>query len=259
MYIKSEYSDLASYIKEEIEMEKVTKRGSRGNAVKRVQEWLCYHNIAVVADGIYGYVTEDAVKNFQYANDIPTTGIVDERTFKAFVAPMEAVLENQINQSMPFSQAVAEFAVAHLKMHPREFGGDNRGPWVRLYMKGVDGPYQYWCAGFVSFCMKQAAEALNISLPIQTSPSCDTLAAQAKREGIFVSERDVDPENLPEGSIFLVRNTSTDWTHTGIVTTAGERVFRTIEGNTNDDGGRNGYEVCARSRGYGDKDFIIFN
>ncbi len=34
-------------------------------------------------------------------------------------------------------------------------------------------------------------------------------------------------------------------------------VFHTIEGNTNDDGSRNGYEVCARRRGYGKKDFVL--
>lgn len=31
---------------------------------------------------------------------------------------------------------------------------------------------------------------------------------------------------------------------------------RTIEGNTNDDGSREGYEVCARTRDYNEMDFI---
>lgn len=259
MYIKSRYSELISWIKEEIEMEKVTRRGSRGNAVKRVQEWLCYHNLQVVADGIFGYVTQDAVMNFQFAHKLEPTGVADNVTYKALVAPMESALNSPINRSMPFNEAVAQFAVSHLKMHPREFGGDNKGPWVRLYMNGNDGAAYPWCAGFVSFCMRQAAEALNISMPIPATGSCDYLAAQAEREGIFVSEREIDPENIPEGSIFLVRRSPTDWTHTGFVTTAEDRIFRTIEGNTNDDGSRNGYEVCARSRGYGDKDFIIFD
>lgn len=259
MYLLDQPEELRSWIKEEIEMEKETRKGSRGNAVKRVQEWLCYHNLQVVADGVFGYVTQDAVMNFQFSQDLNPTGVVDENTFRALVSPMEQVLQNPINRSMPFNQAVAEFAVSHLKMHPREFGGDNKGPWVRLYMNGNDGSAYPWCAGFVSFCMRQAAEALNIDMPIRPTGSCDYLAAQAEREGIFVSESEVEPENLPEGSIFLVRRSSTDWTHTGFVTTAEDRVFRTIEGNTNDDGHRNGYEVCARSRGYGDKDFIVFN
>jgi len=35
-------------------------------------------------------------------------------------------------------------------------------------------------------------------------------------------------------------------------------VFQTIEGNTNDDGSREGYEGCQRVRGYASKDFIVW-
>jgi len=41
------------------------------------------------------------------------------------------------------------------------------------------------------------------------------------------------------------------------VTSAGDTLYQTIEGNTNDDGSREGYEVCARRRGYSKTDFII--
>jgi hypothetical protein len=34
-------------------------------------------------------------------------------------------------------------------------------------------------------------------------------------------------------------------------------VFETIEGNTNDDGSREGYEVCRRFRSYQKTDFIL--
>lgn len=50
--------------------------------------------------------------------------------------------------------------------------------------------------------------------------------------------------------------TGTDWTHTGFVTMFNKDFFDTIEGNTNDDGNREGYEVCARTRGYKNEDFI---
>ncbi|WP_223671179.1 peptidoglycan-binding domain-containing protein [Kangiella shandongensis] len=240
-------------------MERVTREGSRGNAVKRVQEWLCYHNLQVVIDGIFGFVTQDAVMNFQFFNGLEPNGVVDTQTYQALVKPMTAVLKNPINHSMPFNEAVAEFARLHLSVHPREFGGDNRGPWVRLYLDGHDGDKFYWCAGFVRFCMRQAAEALNISMPMKTSGSCDYMAAQGENEGFFVSEGDVTHRDIPTGSMFLVRKTDNDWTHVGLVIKAEESVFRTIEGNTNDDGSSNGYEVCERSRGYSDKDFIIFN
>jgi hypothetical protein len=54
-----------------------------------------------------------------------------------------------------------------------------------------------------------------------------------------------------------VRKTASDWTHTGIVVEVGPEGFKTIEGNTNDEGVSNGFEVCMRSRSYKDKDFIL--
>ena len=47
------------------------------------------------------------------------------------------------------------------------------------------------------------------------------------------------------------------YAHTGIVVQAGPDTFKTIEGNTNDDGSAEGYEVCARVRGYTGIDFIV--
>ena len=54
----------------------------------------------------------------------------------------------------------------------------------------------------------------------------------------------------PTGS---VRNTrwrcdEMDWTHTGIVTKVEGKMVHTIEGNTNDEGSREGFEVCQRIR-----------
>ena len=57
--------------------------------------------------------------------------------------------------------------------------------------------------------------------------------------------------------MFLVRRTPTDWTHVGFVSDASASSFATVEGNTNDDGDREGYEVCARRRGYNNMDFIL--
>ena len=57
-------------------------------------------------------------------------------------------------------------------------------------------------------------------------------------------------------ALFLIRRTATDWIHTGIVVSANAEIIETIEGNTNDDGHRDGYEACHRIRGYKNKDPI---
>ena len=59
-----------------------------------------------------------------------------------------------------------------------------------------------------------------------------------------------------KGAIFFVRKPD-QWIHTGIVSEAFMDYFITIEGNTNNDGNPEGYEVCQRNRGYEDKNFIL--
>lgn len=64
------------------------KRGDNKTAVKRVQEWLCLHEIHVGIDKDFGPATETAVKQFQSENGLPSTGAVNQPTFDALVQPM---------------------------------------------------------------------------------------------------------------------------------------------------------------------------
>lgn len=126
-------------------------------------------------------------------------------------------------------------------------------------MNGHEGADCPWCAGFVSFVIGQACDAMGRSRPFPSTFSCDDLARYASGEGLFVHEAEVAAgKRIPPGSIFLVRATPSDWPHTGTVVEAASESFETIEGNTNDDGCREGYEVCQRTRGYGSKDFVVF-
>jgi hypothetical protein len=97
--------------------------------------------------------------------------------------------------------------------------------------------------------------------PFKRTFSCDILASQAIATERFISGRDiakgkVQKSSLPVGCFFLNRRTDNDWNHTGIVIAFHDDHFETIEGNTNDAGDREGYEVCQRIRGYEGKDFV---
>jgi hypothetical protein len=87
-------------------------------------------------------------------------------------------------------------------------------------MNGHEGAEWPWCAGFVSFVLKQASATGGLAMPVSATFSCDLLATDARRRGRFLAERDVTgPGDVPPGSIFLNRRVGGDWVHTGIRTT----------------------------------------
>jgi len=265
------FNQVPKYIRSEIDPpEQVIEQGNRGNHVKQIQEWLNFHRCRTGVDADFGPATRDCVKDFQNKSNLPSTGKVDITTWHALVKPMtDALLEPANLSTMNAGEAVLAVANQHVNQNPFEIGGANCGPWVRLYCEGHDGAQWAWCAGFVTFIMHQAYFYRDQKTPIKGSVSCDTLAAQAIAAGLFVNESDITSErvkwdSLGECGLFLRRRTSTDWTHTGFfhggTGPVRELVFSTIEGNTNDEGGREGFEACRRKRSVnkGDYDFVKF-
>jgi hypothetical protein len=234
-------------------------RGAQGRKVKLAQEWLSLSEISLNPDGDYGPATERAVERFQAVRGLPASGRIDVDTWMALIMPILRANSPILAGDKTLGELVIDYASQHLAEHPREIG-HNKGPWVRMYLNGLEAP---WCAGFVFYCVNQAARTMALTHPLRTTFSCDQLAARAKQLNLFVSEDQVAgmaPEEreafLPPGTIFLRRHTPTDWTHTGLVVRATEDALETIEGNTNDEGSREGHEVCRRIRGYGNMDFV---
>ena len=234
------------------------RRPTRGKKVRLIQEWLCLNGFNVRIDGDFGPATESAVMGFQKQKRIAANGEVDKSTFERLTAPMRNAIAPMSANGKTLGSLVIACAKQHLIQHPVEVGGQNRGPWVRLYMKGMEGPEYPWCAGFVCYVLLQACDALRQDSPVTSSFSCDTIAYSAKENNIFLKEPAAGArDQIGAGSIFLHRGGFNDWTHTGFVVKAGDDTFQSIEGNTNDDGCCEGYEVCARMRGYKNIDFIL--
>ena len=239
-------------------LDKDYKMGSKGQKVKLIQEWLSIHGIHLAIDGDFGPATDYAVRQFQKKKKLKVDGVVDSQTFERLTQPMSNSLKTIAPRGKTLGDLVVSYGQQHLAQHPIEIGGQNKGPWVRLYMKGHEGPDWPWCAGFVSFVLKQASDTIGQQPPIKATFSCDILAASAREKGFFLGESKIQNKNqITPGSLFLNRRTSTDWVHTGIVVKAENDFYHTIEGNTNDEGSREGYEVCKRIRGYKKKDFIL--
>lgn len=230
-------------------------------AVQRVQEWCCHHGSHTSVDGDFGDATRQAVRRFQARMALPVDGEVDSATWALLTRPLRLALRSGPPQPT-LNQAVLAVAHTHIGLRPMEIGGNNRGPWVRLYMDGVDGEEQLWCAGFVCFLVAQAARDMGVEMPFARQVSVDALVRDARDSGRFIAEAELQPPALrpsrvTPGSLFVVRNRNDDrdWTHVGIVTAAREQEFNTIEGNTNGRD-RDGANARASLRSYPFRDFL---
>jgi peptidoglycan hydrolase-like protein with peptidoglycan-binding domain len=242
----------------DLELDAPKKPGSSGQKVRLIQGWLSLHGFNLVVDGGYGDATARQVRAFQTANGLPVTGVVDEATYAKLVRPMVAAL-SPIASDGPLGQLVVAYARQHLVQHPQEVGGENRGPWVRLYTQGREGKDSPWCAGFATFVLGQAAGAAAVASPLPQTLACDEMQGCAGDR--FLSQpKPSQRRRITPGSFFLRPSppgSKLKYAHTGIVVKAETDTFKSIEGNTNDEGSAEGFEVCARVHGYRGLDFIV--
>lgn len=246
------------------------KRGSTDAGVKRVQEWLTLHGHATGIDGDYGPATAAAVEAFQRVAGClrdDNAGVVDVETWGALIAPMDRA---EIVSSMPdkFGDRVSRIARAHLAAKAREVGGDNRGPWVRLYGRGIDQSrveFFPWCQAFASHVWLKAARELRLDLPFALATDGGSVSFyvpwvvdKARTAGKF--RPGAGAPAVPVGSMFFVPgdiNGRRSHIHVGLVIEDGGDVVTTVEGNTNASGGANGFEVALRYRRKANIDFGV--
>lgn len=122
--------------------------------------------------------------------------------------------------------------------------GSNAGKDVEAYLKSVGlGKGYPWCMAFVFWCVNKASAELGQANPL------------VKTGGVMRQWNETTLRKLPKTAIAAVRpgdifimDFGGGVGHTGFVEKIiGSNVY-TIEGNTNDDGSREGYEVARRVR-----------
>src|SRR5690606_33191500 len=100
---------LALWIKKEIELPTTLKKGARGQAVRRIQEWLTFRGYGLAIDGDFGGVTKKRLQQFQEDQILPVSGIVTEATYQSLIAPLLQVLTPIHADSYSFPALVAQY------------------------------------------------------------------------------------------------------------------------------------------------------
>jgi len=112
-------------------------------------------------------------------------------------------------------------------------------------------PGDPWCMAF-AYCIFVDAgytSANGVTLMIRTA-SCQAQADHARAAGLLVSA-DAARTRLKAGWVMLQWDSQLGrYAHTGIVRSydPATGIFRSVEGNTNQDGSREGYEVAIQTR-----------
>lgn len=133
---------------------------------------------------------------------------------------------------------------AHADANPGRFDefprGSNWGPMVKLYLAvaGFTKPAA-WCVAGVAWCLVESG-ADRKRLP-RFAASTYYWWDWARTTGRLVA----DPNRVRRGMVFI-GNSGTG--HGGFVSRTDGNKFHTLEGNSNDEGSREGYEWCRNER-----------
>ncbi|MBL0372411.1 CHAP domain-containing protein [Rhizobium sp. KVB221] len=241
---------------------RMLRRDSHGPNVTRIQERLKILGIQEVGpvDADFGERTEWAVKLFQARHEdgqgepLEIDGVVGPMTWNSLFE-----IEPAGSGETEVSVADNDLASAALDIAANQIGvleqprGSNRGPMVDEYMNAVDGGLrgQPWCMAFVYWCFRQAAQQNGLPLRVPKTASVwrSWEMAQAAGQGEILTAREAraDPDRVRPGMVFYI-DTGGRNGHTGFVRDIIDGKLVTIEGNTNNDGSREGYGVFQRSR-----------
>ena len=118
--------------------------------------------------------------------------------------------------------------------------GSNWGPAVEKYLKSVGITFPApWCMAFVYWCVNEACKEMDLNNPLK------------KTGGVmlqWVGSKHLRVDKPMKGDIFIM-DFGGGKGHTGFVTSVvGDRI-QTVEGNSNDEGSREGFEVCRKPGG----------
>lgn len=213
--------------------------------------------------GTFGANTTAAVKQFQamhrdrFGNPLITDGKVGAITWGVLFDNVVTEQKAAPNAFLTKAIEIAETQIGVMEVP----AGSNRGEKVEAYLASTNTPAgSFWCAAFVFWCFKNAAEDQGIVNPVFKTAGCLTHWEKTKGEKITKAQAINDPLLIKPGSIFI-KDHGGGMGHTGIVTAVSAGFIETIEGNSNPSGSSNGigvFRLKFRKINTIEKGFIIY-
>lgn len=238
---------------------RIIKNGdSDKETVRRVQQRLNAVGCGPInEDGVFDKKgTERAVKLFQarFADVTGSPLVIDGRIGALTWGAMFGASTIPANLAAPSELTKAAVAVATSQLGVMEQPiGSNRGPEVDSYLRAVGldptrGSFP-WCVAFTYFCYDKAAANVSRKNPhIRTAGVLDhwnKVRNKAPIVRVTGAEAAANPALVKPGSLFII-DFGKGAGHTGMVIEVANGRLVTIEGNTNDNGTREGIGVFRR-------------
>jgi hypothetical protein len=236
-------------------MAMVLKKGARGDQVKGLQKLLNRlpsTRKKLVEDGIFGQGTLDAIIASQKSAGLIADGIVGQKTWSALASAGKTsnLFSNTklFNPQAPLADIAASYIGVketgnNLAGKSKEllaiFNADNLAP------NGKTDGYP-WCAAFVSFCIQKLnanSSYYNGLIPPREAAVSRFLSIWAKSNGCLIFDNKSINHQPQKGDIVVFI-----FSHIGITESVNGGTIKTIEGNTNDAGSREGNIVARKNR-----------
>lgn len=200
--------------------------------------------------GTYGPKTVAAVKLFQslnrddMGNPLEVDGKIGSITWKALFGGGVPATDTTNNALATEALRVARSQIGVMEQPPNS----NRGPEVDAYLTCVNcPPGNYWCAAFVYWVFNEAAKHLGRGNPLYKTAGCLAHWNNSRAKKITTANAVNNPALVKPGQIFIMDHGG-GFGHTGIVESVNGGFIRTIEGNSNPAGSRNGIGVFGLDR-----------
>jgi peptidoglycan hydrolase-like protein with peptidoglycan-binding domain len=225
------------------------KKGQTGNDVLELQNILQELDYDIDLTGVYDVPTFKAVRDFQsshvdiHGQPLTVDGSVGALTMWALEHPRINVsathafdftkMPEEVNGESPVGRKALEIAIEELNAGAGEIGGNNKGIWVKKYLKPVGlGEGQPWCAGFVSWCFQESATRTGTSSPFKYSAGARNIYHQLRTMGKTVDLTSNGDQAKPGDIVAWWRTSmSSGKGHIGIVHHEADGFIYTIEGN----------------------------